>query len=145
MSECKKCGLARTKEDHDGCLGTLAGIMNACCGHGENNAYVQFLDGNTVQGEDALVILDILKRTAKDSDVNWLKKVLNELAELKRQNEITESINTQMAIQLKSLKQERSLFTSIVFKKGNKSVPNFDTEEECLAWLDHFTPPQEAE
>jgi len=53
--------------------------------------------------------------------------------------------NSELLKQLKSLKQERSLFTSIVFKKGNKSVPNFDTEEECLAWLDHFTPPQEAE
>ena len=47
--------------------------------------------------------------------------------------------------EIKSLKQERSLFISIVFKPGNKSVPNFDTEEECLAWLDHFTPQQEAE
>jgi len=74
-----------------------------------------------------------------------ISKLKAELAELKRQNEITESINTQMAIQIKSLKQERSLFTSLVFKKGKKSVPNFDTEEECLAWLDHFTPPQEAE
>ena len=83
-----------------------------------------------------------------DCSVNMARTIQSlqrELAELKRQNEITESINTQMGIQIKSLKQERSLFTSIVFKKGNKSVPNFDTEEECLAWLDHFTPQQEAE
>lgn len=60
---CGYCGLENTKEGHDGCLGTLVGVMNACCGHGEEKeAYVQFLDGNTISGKDGLTILDILKK-----------------------------------------------------------------------------------
>lgn len=40
---CGHCGLKRTPEGHDGCIGTLEGVMNACCGHGEDKvAYVQF-------------------------------------------------------------------------------------------------------
>lgn len=33
----------RTIQGHDGCIGTLEGVMNACCGHGQDScAYVQF-------------------------------------------------------------------------------------------------------
>jgi hypothetical protein len=40
--------------------------MNACCGHGVvDEAYVQFLDGASVHGRDALTIIDILKKIAK--------------------------------------------------------------------------------
>lgn len=40
---CKHCGLRRTKQGHDGCIGELEGVMNACCGHGQDStAYVQF-------------------------------------------------------------------------------------------------------
>lgn len=40
---CGHCKLARTIEGHDGCVGTLKNVMNACCGHGETkHAYVQF-------------------------------------------------------------------------------------------------------
>lgn len=60
---CGHCGRPSTPEGHDGCLGTLKGIMNACCGHGQiKEAYVQFLDGYSVRGEDANTILNILKR-----------------------------------------------------------------------------------
>ena len=61
---CKECGLERTKEGHDGCLGTLPGLMNACCGHGKygEGVYVQFLDGKSIHGEDAIKIIEILKR-----------------------------------------------------------------------------------
>jgi len=42
-SNCSHCGLNRTKEGHDGCIGKLPSVMNACCGHGQNTAaYVQF-------------------------------------------------------------------------------------------------------
>ncbi|WP_106494916.1 hypothetical protein [Lentibacillus sp. Marseille-P4043] len=59
---CGHCGLNNTPEGHDGCLGTLPGVMNACCGHGQTNeAYVQFLDRHCVRGNDALAIMDILK------------------------------------------------------------------------------------
>jgi hypothetical protein len=40
---CGHCGRPQTPEGHDGCLGTLPGVMNACCGHGvEADAYVQY-------------------------------------------------------------------------------------------------------
>ena len=59
---CGKCNEPRTSEGHDMCLGTLGGIMNACCGYGiTSEAYVQFLDGFCIRGGDAKTVLDILK------------------------------------------------------------------------------------
>lgn len=54
---CGHCGLARTPEGHDGCLGTLPDVMNACCGHGgqAEGAYVQFLDGTRIADDEAHV------------------------------------------------------------------------------------------
>ena len=31
---CPRCGEMPTEEGHDACLGTLPGVVNACCGHG---------------------------------------------------------------------------------------------------------------
>jgi len=60
---CGHCNKHNTPEDHDVCLGELKSIMNACCGHGvAREAYVQFLDGFSIHGEDAVIILDILKK-----------------------------------------------------------------------------------
>lgn len=40
--DCGHCGKPNTPEGHDACLGTLAGVANACCGHGDPKAaYVQ--------------------------------------------------------------------------------------------------------
>ena len=51
---CGHCGLPNTIEGHDGCLGTLPGVMNACCGHGNiNDAYIQFDDGVIVRHKNA--------------------------------------------------------------------------------------------
>lgn len=59
---CGHCGMHNTKEGHDGCLGTLPSVMNACCGHGKSNeVYLQFLDGFCIRGEDATTIIGILK------------------------------------------------------------------------------------
>jgi len=53
--DCGHCGLPDTPEGHDGCLGTLPGVMNACCGHGvTGDAYVQFPDGTRIAGAEAL-------------------------------------------------------------------------------------------
>ena len=42
-SSCEHCGLNRTDEGFDGCVGKLEGVKNACCGHGDiSTAYVQF-------------------------------------------------------------------------------------------------------
>jgi hypothetical protein len=62
---CAYCGMDSTKEGHDGCLGELIGVANACCGHGKSNeAYVQFYDGTAIRGHDAIAIFEILKRNS---------------------------------------------------------------------------------
>lgn len=54
---CGHCGLNRTEQGHDGCIGTLKGVMNACCGHGQNStAYVQF-DHNDYKKEPNKILL----------------------------------------------------------------------------------------
>lgn len=52
---CGHCGNFDTAEGHDGCLGTLHGVMNACCGHGVvDEAYVQFEDHTVISGKEAI-------------------------------------------------------------------------------------------
>lgn len=53
---CIKCKKGPTLEGHDGCLGTLPGlIMNACCGHGnDNQAYIQYWNGLRISGQKAI-------------------------------------------------------------------------------------------
>ncbi len=68
---CAKCTKGPTPEGHDHCLGTLPGLMNACCGHGsERSAYVQFLDGVSIHGPSATIILEELKQYNKDKETN---------------------------------------------------------------------------
>lgn len=55
---CGHCGKYRTVEGHDGCLGTLPGVINACCGHGHEGAYLQLLDGSIVTGEAARAAIE---------------------------------------------------------------------------------------
>lgn len=65
---CGNCGKDRSVEGHDACLGTLIGLMNACCGHGNiEEAYVQFWDGECIHGKDAKIIQDILKKHSKNN------------------------------------------------------------------------------
>jgi len=53
--DCGHCGKSDTSEGHDGCLGSLPGVTNACCGHGENDcAYVQFEGGTELRGVFAI-------------------------------------------------------------------------------------------
>ena len=66
---CGNCDKFLTEDGHDGCLGTLPGVMNACCGHGDvEEAYIQFLDGNTISGESAVIILEELKMYQVEKD-----------------------------------------------------------------------------
>ena len=66
---CGECNLYPTKEGHDGCFhGSLPGVMAACCGHGDTDAYVMFLDHTRIGGEDALKIMDILKKYVQEDD-----------------------------------------------------------------------------
>jgi hypothetical protein len=47
---CVKCGKLPTKEGHDACLGNLPGVIDACCGHGVKEAYINFENGVTIRG-----------------------------------------------------------------------------------------------
>lgn len=52
---CGFCGKSDTVEGHDGCIGTLNGVMNACCGHGvTKEAYVQLTNGTRLAKQEAL-------------------------------------------------------------------------------------------
>lgn len=57
---CGHCGLPNTDAGHDGCLGTLQGAVNACCGHGDVEAdpYIQFSDGTELRGPAALAAME---------------------------------------------------------------------------------------
>jgi len=60
---CGHCGVKDTAEGHDGCLGILPGVMNACCGHGQlAEVYVQFWDSTVIEGNSARIIMAELKR-----------------------------------------------------------------------------------
>lgn len=62
---CGNCGLHKTPEGHDGCLGMLPGIMNACCGHGQSlDAYVQFWDGRRLSSNMAIDAIKKMKKQA---------------------------------------------------------------------------------
>lgn len=59
---CGKCGEFETEEYHDHCLGTLPGVIAACCGHGRNReAYVILSDGKDVRGDYAIELIKKLK------------------------------------------------------------------------------------
>lgn len=52
---CTECGVlhegAFGNESPDPCLGTLPGVDNACCGHGDRElAYVRFTNGVVLKG-----------------------------------------------------------------------------------------------
>jgi len=50
---CGHCGLKDNSNDGlpDPCLGNLAGVVNACCGHGDpSQAYICFMGGLVIRG-----------------------------------------------------------------------------------------------
>lgn len=60
---CGFCNKFNTVEGHDACLGTLPGVINACCGHGNTKeAYVQYPDGSVSSGKVAVKIQSLLKQ-----------------------------------------------------------------------------------
>lgn len=59
---CGYCNKHNTLEGHDGCLGTLPNVMNACCGHGvSGEAYIQFDEGKIMRGIEAIQTQQLLK------------------------------------------------------------------------------------
>lgn len=72
---CGNCDAPYTSEGHDMCLGTLKGVINACCGHGSTEeAYVQFLGGFCIRGKGAKIILNILKRVDKETSFDEINE-----------------------------------------------------------------------
>lgn len=52
---CGHCGENFDADGHDGCLGIMPGVMNACCGHGdEDQAYVQLKRYKIIEGAEAI-------------------------------------------------------------------------------------------
>lgn len=51
---CGHCEKPNRPDEHDACLGELPGVINACCGHGnERDAYIMFEDETIKRGSDA--------------------------------------------------------------------------------------------
>lgn len=64
--KCTHCQQFPLENGHDACLGTLIGVKNACCGHGNfKHAYIQFLDGECLYGEEAIIVLEVLRKHKK--------------------------------------------------------------------------------
>jgi hypothetical protein len=62
--DCGYCGKSNTKNGHDGCLGELPGVINACCGHGNiQECYVMFSDKKIIRGWQAM---EYIKKVVKD-------------------------------------------------------------------------------
>ena len=56
--QCGNCNTNQTVEGHDGCIGTLPNVMNACCGHGVSEvAYILFEDKTELRGSEAVEYL----------------------------------------------------------------------------------------
>lgn len=83
---CQHCKKNRTPEGHDGCMGTLKNVMNACCGHGENRmAYVQFNHENydkepnkiKLNGEAALKYINHTNTILKMEKLLKIKEIID--------------------------------------------------------------------
>jgi hypothetical protein len=60
---CGHCGFIRGEDDHDPCIKSLPYVLNACCGHGDQeSAYVMLQDRECYYGEDALRLIEWLKQ-----------------------------------------------------------------------------------
>ena len=64
---CGYCMKNDTEGGHDGCLGTIPHVMNACCGHGiDKNTFVQFWSGKTIRGKSAVEWLMVSRSGFKE-------------------------------------------------------------------------------
>lgn len=78
--QCGHCEKENTKEGHDGCLGILPNVMNACCGHGNvDEAYVQFDKNKRISGSAAVAW--IIKNKEGDNIMEGDKEYREKLLE----------------------------------------------------------------
>ena len=47
--KCPKCNAFPTEDGHDACISNLPGVRNACCGHGQEEGYIQFNDDTVIR------------------------------------------------------------------------------------------------
>jgi len=112
---CGYCGRADTVEGHDGCIGTLPGVMNACCGHGtDEDAYIQYRNGPYIYGRDAI----------KDFSLTCIggtmgKDKLNHLGHI----ELLLVTNIGMALKLILLREELRTFVSRYKPQNTRRPP----------------------
>ena len=67
---CGHCGLEYDETGHDPCIKNLIGVMNACCGHGDDKcAYLQFIDGECIRGNSARIVMGVLSSCDHDGIV----------------------------------------------------------------------------
>lgn len=48
--KCPKCNQYQNNSGHDFCIQNLGYVINACCGHGKQEGYIQFDNGITIRG-----------------------------------------------------------------------------------------------
>lgn len=53
---CKQCGKSPTPEGYDACLGELENVINACCGHGVEDGYIQMETSEMTEQQERKVI-----------------------------------------------------------------------------------------
>ncbi len=56
---CNACGQCKTEEGHDPCIASLPGVIFACCGHGNGDAYIKFEDGRCLRFVPTEVDIDL--------------------------------------------------------------------------------------
>ena len=69
---CKKCGMSPNEYGQDYCIANLGNVMNACCGHGTGEGYVQFDNGITIRGN-----FKVENDTVKKSPSEYVEDILS--------------------------------------------------------------------
>jgi hypothetical protein len=71
---CNRCGQCRTAKHHDPCIADLPGVRDACCGHGIESGYVNFVNGLVIRG-----IWDHLREELTPKQIElWFNRWLDE-------------------------------------------------------------------
>lgn len=55
---CAKCNCFPNEDGDDACIASLGSVVNACCGHGKSEGYIQFDNGITIRGNFEIVYDD---------------------------------------------------------------------------------------
>lgn len=76
---CSKCGEFPNADGDDACLSNLGRVMNACCGHGKNEGYIQFDNGLTVRG---YFKIEKTKKYDMEYEIRSREDILNKIKDL---------------------------------------------------------------